>query len=96
MTTRVPLGYCTYEDCGIDLVNASIGHEHCADCGKLIELDNCDGDMRDGRMVGYAGSTQGTDDSGEWLCNSCHDQYVYQSGAERAAEIAADIERDLA
>lgn len=31
----------------------------CPTCGKPVDMDNCDGEVVDGRMVGYEGSTQG-------------------------------------
>ena len=51
--------------------------EHvCPTCGDAVDMDNCDGEAIDGRMVGYEGTTQGFKCANGcffWAHNACGD-----------------------
>lgn len=67
------MGYC--ETCKHDVMNGHCSGYHCVLCAKEIDMDNCDGEVIDGRTVGYLGSSSATqcESCCEWFCNTCGD-----------------------
>jgi hypothetical protein len=45
----------------------------CVGCGKMLPMDNCDGDVRNGVTYGYLGSSEGFKCEGcdEWSHFAC-------------------------